>query len=118
MISVFSHELQGIELGITLAIQKHQFIVHLAIDSMTVFNLLNTKDHDPPWNVIQIWRRVKKLKEMFIKWRVTFFYKETNRVVDFLDGLHLGRAWVEIRHDEFTTNFREIFAADKAQHVY
>ncbi|XP_026396164.1 uncharacterized protein LOC113290791 [Papaver somniferum] len=118
VISVFAHELQGVELGLTLALQKHCFHVHLGIDSMVVYNLLTCNDLEPPWTVLQIWRRILELNKKFARWRVTFCYKETNKDTDLLVGLYLRRPWAEIRHEEFTADFREILATDKAQQVY
>ncbi|XP_026417267.1 uncharacterized protein LOC113312744 [Papaver somniferum] len=64
-ISVLAHELQGVELGMKMAIQLDKFKVHIATDSMAVVNLFTNPEPDPPWNVIQIWRRIKLLKRRF-----------------------------------------------------
>ncbi|XP_026419465.1 uncharacterized protein LOC113315396 [Papaver somniferum] len=81
-ISGFAHELQGVELGFKMAIKKNLFRVHLATDSMAVYNLLTNPNFEPPWNVLQIWRRVKRLRERFEVCRVSHCYKETNRAAD------------------------------------
>ncbi|XP_026447428.1 uncharacterized protein LOC113347950 [Papaver somniferum] len=117
-ISVLVHELQGVELGLKMALSFEKLKVHIASDSMAVYNLLTNPEPEPPWNVLQIWRRIKHLRKKFSSWKVTHYYRETNKFVDHLAGLYLGDTWVEIRPEDFSPDFREILAADKAQKIY
>ncbi|XP_026455168.1 uncharacterized protein LOC113356285 [Papaver somniferum] len=64
-ISANAHELHGVELGLNLAIVKGIRKIHLAMDSMYIYNLMVQKIRKPPWSLIQIWRRVEKLLPFF-----------------------------------------------------
>ncbi|XP_026399182.1 uncharacterized protein LOC113295037 [Papaver somniferum] len=116
-LTVMDHELQGVEMGMQGVISLHKPKAHLAIDSKEVYHLFTRPGSKPPWRCLHIWRRIKKLKNTFSSLKVSHCYKETNRAADFLASLHPIVPWVEIRFDEFTTDFREILAADKLQKV-
>lgn len=75
-ISINAHELQGVELGLNLALVRGHRRIHLAIDSVTIYLLLIYKDGKPPWNMLQIWRRVVKLREVFEVFKVSHVYRE------------------------------------------
>lgn len=64
-ISVLFHELQGAELGLKMDWKENVHIMHIFIDYMLIYNLLVNPDLQPPWNVLQIWRRIKALKKKF-----------------------------------------------------
>ncbi|XP_026399752.1 uncharacterized protein LOC113295636 [Papaver somniferum] len=54
---VVVHELQGVELGLNLVVLNQLPKVHVCVDSMTIFLLLNKSEPKPPRNLIHMWRR-------------------------------------------------------------
>ncbi|XP_026459646.1 uncharacterized protein LOC113360345 [Papaver somniferum] len=112
-ISVSAHEMQGVELGLKIALKIEAQRIHLCIDSMSTCLLLKNHDPKPPWDTIQIWRRVKMLLSKFASVKISHCYKESNRVAHHLAGLYPSSNYVKISVAEFTLDFKEILAADK-----
>ncbi|XP_026399002.1 uncharacterized protein LOC113294842 [Papaver somniferum] len=112
---VVAHEMQGLELGLKMAKKEGAASVHISIDSMVVYNLLTNSDMVPPCPVLQIWRRIKTLKTCFHGWKVSHCYKESNRVADYLAGLHFTGEWVEIKEENFSPEIKDILANDASQ---
>ncbi|XP_026431629.1 uncharacterized protein LOC113328844 [Papaver somniferum] len=98
-ISVLAHEIQGVELGLKMALKFDKLKIHIASDSMVVYNLLTNPTSEPPWNVLQIGRRIKHLRRKFVSWKVTHCYRETNRAADHLAGKYLSDTWLEKERD-------------------
>lgn len=106
------HELQGVELGFNLAIVRGFKKVHLAIDSMFIYFLLTKDDFSPPWNLIQIWRRVKRMRSSFEVLKVSHVYRETNRAADHLTSYHPPIKWVDVGIEDFSPECFEIIKED------
>lgn len=117
-ISVNAHELQGIELGLNLAIVRDIKKAHLAIDSMFIYFLLTKKEFTPPWNLIQIWRRVERLKTSFEVLKISQIYRETNRAPDHLASFHLSSRWVDVAIKKFSIKLCKIIREDKDGKLY
>ncbi|XP_026441507.1 uncharacterized protein LOC113340597 [Papaver somniferum] len=117
-ISVATHELQGVELGLNLAIANHLPKVHLCVDSMTVFLLFNSPEPKPPWSLIHLWRRVSALLGKFQRVRVSYFYRETNRAADWLASQNPGWNVVRLTPGQFSSEFSLIHLEDSSGKLY
>ncbi|XP_026443893.1 uncharacterized protein LOC113344037 [Papaver somniferum] len=116
--TVFTIELMGAELGLKLAIKKKMTLVHIATDSMAVFNLFNIKDPNPAWIIMHLWRRIERLRSQFRRLRVSHIYKETNRAADALADMHPKENFIEIDLGAFSEELQVIIVEDKSLKVY
>ncbi|XP_026419873.1 uncharacterized protein LOC113315838 [Papaver somniferum] len=117
-ISVASHELQGVELGLNLAIENHIPKIHINLDSMAIFLLLSKADLHPPWSLIHIWRRVCALLQNFERVKFSHCYREINRATDFLASIHPEHGIVRLLQSQFSLEFQKILYEDSTRKVY
>ncbi|XP_026460001.1 uncharacterized protein LOC113360749 [Papaver somniferum] len=111
-ISVTAHELQGVEMGLTLERTRGFKKVHFAIDSMVVYYILINKEEKPPWQLLQIWRRVNLLREFFDVLKISHVYRETNRDANLLASHHPPIKWMDVRTEDFSAELHQIIKED------
>lgn len=72
----------------------------------------------PPWSATHVWGRIKTLLRNFVTVKISHCYKQTNQAADYLAKIQPKEDFVYLDNGEFSPNFREILAADKAGTVY
>ncbi|XP_026378730.1 uncharacterized protein LOC113273184 [Papaver somniferum] len=94
-ISVETHELQGVELDLKIGLEIEAKCIHLCTDSFSNCLLLNSYDPKPPGRLSRFG------EELYCCW-----------------GIHPCSNYAKIDEAEFTLEFREILAADRAGKVF
>lgn len=117
-ILVAAHELQGVKLGLRLAIEHNLSKIHIMIDSITIVLLLKMIDPKPPWNSLSIWRRVCLMLSQFERVKISHCFREINRAADFLAGIHPSCKFIRLATSQFSHDLQTILLEDSSRKVY
>lgn len=68
--------------------------IQISLDCKTVSLLLKSENPKPPRSMMQIWRRVKALLQMFSSVNYSHCFRVANRAADFLVSKHPDQKFV------------------------
>ncbi|OVA20171.1 Ribonuclease H domain [Macleaya cordata] len=116
--TITCHELQAIESGLVLANKLNLRRVTIGSDSQVVCSYFNSPSSKPPWNLIPLWNRIKRLSLNLQSLTVKHIYRETNRAADFLANTHPMVEFIELAPSSFAEDLKKIIFEDKIGCIY